>query len=180
MEPKNLLENLSGRGEKLLHYNLDDTEKIFVKLKGTFGEGLVITNKRLYVLKWGWMSGNIIGGRCNGFSFHHIVSLEIKKNLITGTFEVLTPATQNTQKSYWGLREKNAIKSDNVITFQRKKFKLFQEATNIGREMIHKSTSTLINNGKNNLDDLKKLADLRDNGIITEAEFNAKKKSILG
>lgn len=175
----NLIQDLGGRGEKLLVDNLHEKEKVLVKLKGTFGEGLVITDKKLYVLKWGYMAGNLIGGRCNAFEYGSITGLEIKKNLLTGTFEVLTSAMQNAQKSYWGKGNEDAIKSDNIVTIQRQMFDLFQEAVKIGREQISKFHS---GHGRrdSDLSDLEKLAELKEKGIITQKEFNAKKKSILG
>ncbi len=42
------------------------------------------------------------------------------------------------------------------------------------------SSSTSSSNGNSTLDDLEKLADLKKKGILSEAEFEAKKKQILG
>lgn len=178
----NLIQKLDGRGEKLLMENINENEeKVFVKLQGSFGEVLVITDKSLYILKWGFMAGSILGGRCNAFGFNSITGLEIKKGLLTGTFEVLTPATQNTQKSYWGSGSNDAIKSDNIVTFQQNKFNLFQEAVKIGRELINKSYSKSRQNSQEKPDysELEKLAELKEKGIITQGEFEAKKKKIL-
>jgi len=175
----NLLENLGKRGEKILAENLvDKQEKVSVKLKGSFGEAFILTDKRVYILKWGFMAGNLIGGRCNVFEFDRIIGVEIKKGL-TGTLEVLTAANQNTQKSYWGSGENDAIKSDNVITFHSNKFDLFQEGA--------RKTRKLLNNPKSKNEpeiscyvELEKLAELRDKGVVTEEEFNLKKRQILG
>lgn len=177
----NLIQKLDGRGEKLVKANIGE-DKIIVKLKGSFGEALVITDRNLYVLKWGFMAGNFLGGRCMSFGLRNIVGLEIKKGWTTGTFEVLTAATQNAQKSYWGTGSNNAIQSDNVITFQSSMFNLFQEAVKIGRELINKShfqNNQNIPNGTN-YSELEKLAELKEKGIITQEEFNSKKKQILG
>lgn len=180
----NLIQKLDGKGEKLLEENIDQgEEEILVKLKGSFGEGLVLTDKRLYILKWGFMTGNTFGGKCNAFSYNTITGLEIKKGLLTGTFEVLTPATQNAQKSYWGSGENSAAQSDNVITIQRDKFQLFQEATKIGRDFINQhyySKNQPISEKESDYSELEKLAELKTKGIITVEEFESKKKKILG
>jgi len=179
----NLIHNLGNRGERLIEENLHG-DKIIVKLKGSFGEGLVITDKRLYVLKWGFMAGNFLGGRCIDFGYNNIVGLEIKKGWGTGTFEVLTPATQNAQKSYWGTGNNSAIRSDNVVTFQSNKFGLFQEAVKIGRGQLQSLNLQSIHNSQpmpvaSIYSDLEKLAELKNKGIITKEEFEAKKKKIL-
>lgn len=50
----------------------------------------------------------------------------------------------------------------------------------IGQLLSQKNDSSVTNNQKNdNLDDLKKLKDLLDSGIITKKEFEEKKKKIL-
>lgn len=178
-----LVEDLGGRGEKLFDDNISKSEQVVVKVKGSLGEGLVITDKRLYVLKWGFMAGSAFGGRCMAFEFKNISSLEIKKNLLTGTLEVLTAATQNSQnKNYFGTGQNSAIESDNIVTFQGVDFKLFQEVTNIGRDMINKAHNPMQGSAKpdDSLVQLEKLAELKEKGIITEDEFVAKKKQMLG
>jgi hypothetical protein len=176
----NLVYELGSRGESLVRENIHG-DKIIVKLQGSFGEGLVITDKRIYVLKWGFMAGNFLGGRCIAFGFNNIVGLEIRKGWATGTFEILTPSTQNTQKTYWGSGENSAIKSDNIVTFQSNKFQIFQEAVRIGRELIHNPHAQTMQGSapSTNYSDLEKLAELRDKGIITKEEFEIKKKKIL-
>lgn len=131
-----IVQNLGNRGESLLANNISSDETIYVKLKGSLGEGFVVTDKRVYVLKWGYMTGNTFGGRCLAFELRNVTSIEFKKKLATGTVEVLTPATQNAQKSYWGQGANSALKSDNVITFQRSQFKHFQKGVNIARDII--------------------------------------------
>ncbi|MFH1171910.1 MAG: hypothetical protein V1778_05255 [bacterium] len=135
-----LSHDLGRRGEKLLQKNLQANEKVLAKLKGSWGEGLVITDRRLYILKWGFQAGSTFGGRCNAFEYSQIVSLEINKGVMTGTIEVLTPATQNSQKTYWGIGNNSAIRADNIVTFKNRKMsEVFQEATKLGREMISKA-----------------------------------------
>src|SRR5690242_16230811 len=114
---KSLITSLSWRGEKLLKRNIQANEQILLKVKGAFGQGLVITNKMIYILKWGYMTGNIVGGKCISYEFFNITGIHLKKGWLTGTFEILRPATQQSNKGYWSSGEKAAWKSDNIITF---------------------------------------------------------------
>lgn len=170
---KSLIMDLTKRGEKLLASHLGKNEKIIVKLKGSFGEAFVVTEKRIYLLKWGYMSKNLIGGRCMAFEFQNVTGIELKKNLLTGTLEVLSASLQNTQRSYWN----NAYESDNIVTFQRDYFDIFTEATRVARETIAGSQSSA--KPSNDYDELEKLADLLAKKIITKKEFELKKKAIL-
>lgn len=171
----NLLENFDKKGEKIFNENIDSSnERILIKLKSSDGQGLVITSKRLYVMKWGFWGGNTFGGRCNAYEYANIVGIEIKTGWTTGTLEVLTPANQNIKTDMT-----SAIKNDNAVLFPKTKLPEFQEATRIGRELMTKHHSGN-NNSISNLFELEKLAELKDKGIITQGEFDAKKKLILG
>lgn len=174
-----LIEDLGHRGEKILAENLSEGEEIKVKVKGSFGEALVITNKRLYVPKWGFMTGSTLGGRCNAFDFAHITSIELKKGLASGTVEILTAATHNIKANWW---KTETAHSDNIVKFGADKFKVFEEAVRIGREAIREDRAQGVGSGTKDsyLDELEKLSQLKEKGIITEEEFNAKKKQILG
>ncbi|MDD3607284.1 MAG: SHOCT domain-containing protein [Candidatus Moranbacteria bacterium] len=177
-----LINNIGGRGEKILKKSLQDDERVLVKLQGSFGEALVLTDKRLYIVKWGFMAGNTFGGRCNAFEFRSITSVEFKKSLLTGSVEILTPATQNTQKSFWSSNN-STPKADNIVSMQRDKFDIFAEAVKIIRNKISESHTGGITSSINpgaDYTDLEKLAELKEKGIITEEEFQAKKKQILG
>lgn len=175
-----LIENLGSRGEKLLLTNLSNSEEILVKIKGVMGEALIITFKRIYILKWGFMTGNTFGGRCLTFDFKTITGIEMKKSLLTGSFEIISPATQNTQKSYWSGRGRDTISSDNIVSISRNKFDKFQMAANLGRELMSQSQNQSNLNQTDDISKLEKLAELKAKGIITEEEFHAKKRLILG
>lgn len=169
---------------KLLVENLEPDEKVLAKIKGNFGQGFVVTDKHVFILKWGFMAGSMFGGRCIGYAYPNITALEMKKQATYCLVEIFTPANQSNRKlSYWGNDGNNdAIKSENAVTFSRAQpeIKAFQEAIMLARGTMIKTNgsvqSTSISDG---VDQLEKLAELRDKGIITEEEFTTKKKRIL-
>ena len=176
-----LIDNLGGRGEKILKKNLQAGEGLIAKLKGSFGEAFVVTDHNIYVVKWGFMTGQFFGGRCNCYPFQRIVGIEYKKNLISGTVEVLTAANQNIRgMSYWGMGANSAIQSDNAVSFLDRDHKKFQEVVNRARELMTDKLGAVGSGRKDDLDQLEKLAVLKEKGIITNEEFDAKKKMILG
>lgn len=69
-----------------------------------------------------------------------------------------------------------AITDENTITFNKKQQIKFEEI----KSEVEKMISQPMQDKPSELDDLEKLAELRNKGIITEEEFNAKKKQILG
>ena len=91
----------------------------------------------------------------------------------------MSPATQNTNKSYWGTGSNNAIQSTSAVSFIKDKFPLFQEAAMMGRDLI-KSHHGKRNGVDDDITAIEKLAELRDRGILTKEEFETKKKALLG
>jgi len=72
-----------------------------------------------------------------------------------------------------------STRDDNSINFHARNNEKFEEAKKLIEErmaQIRQGTNT----ESSNLNELEKLAELRDKGIITEAEFQQKKKQLLG
>lgn len=64
---------------------------------------------------------------------------------------------------------------ENTVNFYNGKNKDFEEV----KETIEKHISGSSHKAASNLDELEKLASLKEKGIITQEEFDAKKKSLL-
>jgi len=72
----------------------------------------------------------------------------------------------------------NATRDENTIMFNTKQQNAFLELKEKVDHII--ATSRVGTVAQSSLDELEKLASLRDKGIITEEEFNLKKKQLLG
>lgn len=74
-----------------------------------------------------------------------------------------------------------AVKDENTITFgTEEKTREFERAKSIiEQRIIEADNANLTSNNTNDLDHLEKLASLKEKGIISEEEFQAKKKQIL-
>lgn len=135
-----LIQPLGARGEKHLSANMRADEKIIAKLKGQWGEGFVLTDHHIYIVKWGYYAGSLFGGRCISFDYRNVVGLEIKKGLLTGVVEVLSPATQNANLSYWAQNQNSAIRSNHAVAFtSTKKLELFQRAVVLARDQMNRT-----------------------------------------
>jgi len=66
-----------------------------------------------------------------------------------------------------------SVKDENTINFYNNKNKDFEEAKRLIEEKISAGD---VQSNKSDLGELEKLAELKEKGIITEEEFNAKKK----
>lgn len=181
VEHVELVEPLDRQGEALLKANIADGERILVKLQTLSdrgdGEAFVVTDRRIYILKYGWITGHAFGGQCGAYGFNQITGLEIRKRWKAGVLEILTPADRNTQG-------KNPIQADNMLMFVWDiQGEAFQRGVNIARETMQKAlnASTAPAVGQQSAaDEIEKLALLRDKGILTEDEYQAKKRQLLG
>lgn|SRR5487761_1106598 len=179
-----LIMPLKDRGEKLLNQNLSNDENVLVKLQGEFGQALVLTNKRLYVVKWGMQANQTFGGKCIAYEYRNITALEIRKKMVTRYVQILTPATQsNISTSVWDkdINGNNATASDSVVTYNndKKKDALFQEAINLGRQFMNQAHVATASTQTDEVDKLERLAKLKERGLITQEEYQAKKRQLL-
>jgi len=179
-----LIEPLANEGEALVKANIVAGETILVKLPGLCGwqEGVafVVTDRRIYILKWGMFTGHTFGGQCGAYGFNQITGLEIRKQFLGGMLQVLTAANRNTQSIFSG----DMKKADNIVVFNwPRQGEAFQRAVSIAREVMQKAMNAgaaHIVEHESDADEIAKLALLRDKGILTEEEFQAKKRQLLG
>lgn len=75
----------------------------------------------------------------------------------------------------------DATQDENSVMFNKKQLKDFEKIKNAIEEKINEMGQPVSYAAPIDVaDQIKKLADLRDSGILTEEEFSAKKKQLLG
>ena len=85
----------------------------------------------------------------------------------SGAFNSITVATSSGRISFWLMTNRNEVL--NTISDQL-----------IKRQSAHSTTTIKQEIPQSNADELKKYKDLLDSGVISQAEFDAKKKQLLG
>jgi hypothetical protein len=96
-----MIEELPHRLEKALKQTLVPAERVLVKLKGAFDEGLICTDRRVIILKAGIMTGVIFGVDTFQVPYRSVAGAEVNFHLLTGYFELSTAGTQSMPKSFW-------------------------------------------------------------------------------
>lgn len=145
------------------------------EFKGTNGT-LVITENSVQIKKGKrgfFFSGALQGNKTIPYS--SIVAVQFKEVGLTAGFLQLTLTGGSEAKK--GLFQ--AIQDENTISFNTKKTSnIFKEA----KEIIEQKLVSKNSNGStkhSEADELEKYANLRDKGIITEEEFQTKKKEVF-
>ncbi len=121
-----------------------------------------------YMLGGGMLRGDKI------IPYSSIVAVQLKKAGMTAGYLQLTLKGGSEAKS--GLMQ--STKDENSINFHARKNKDFLEAKQKIEEKISQASSMPATSS--GADELEKLASLKEKGIISQDEFDAKKKQILG
>lgn len=130
--PVGLIEELPRRLQKALSEILGSNESVYIKLKGAFKEALVCTDRRVIILKAGFMTGQMFGSSAFQVPYQNITGVQIKKHLVSGYFELSAGGVQNVPTSYWGTGQGSAERRENCVALNRPDhFRKFQEACGI-------------------------------------------------
>jgi len=141
--------------------------------------GSLILTDRGVVIKRGLRGFLLGGGFLRGdktIPYAGIVAVQLKKAGLTAGYIQLTlkGGSESKRGLLQSTRDENSIHFHNVLG--KKNNKLFEEARNLIEERI----STAVSGGSSGINDIRELASLRDEELITQEEFEAKKKKILG
>lgn len=135
--------------------------------------GTLVLTKTGVVIKRGLKGFLLGGGRLRGdktIPYSSIVAVQLKKAGLTAGYLQLTLKGGSEAKA--GLLQ--STMDENTINFHSKN-KVFEKAKGLIEKRIVEPHQT----GTSDLDELEKLAELKDKGIITEEEFQKKKEKIL-
>lgn len=155
----------SKRQLKTLASMLHDDEKILYLTCTSRAWGpvlpylMICTNYRVLIMQKGFIYGNDI----KQIAMDKINTIDYHLSLMYGEFQIIDGAGKETKI--------DKVPKKEVV----KLVKTIQEAMND----YQPQKTTQNNNCNNGINDLKKLKELADEGIITQEEFEAKKKKIL-
>ena len=138
--------------------------------------GTLVLDKRGVTIKRGAKGFMLGGGMLRGdktIPYRSITAVQLKMAGLTAGYIQLS--LQGGREAKGGLFQ--STKDENSVHFYQGKNKQFQEAKAIIEERIEASLGGAP--ATSNLDELKKLAELKEAGVITEDEFEKKKKELL-
>jgi hypothetical protein len=157
-----------------------------MQLKGTHKSILTLYEKKIVIIHSG------AGSRMTGIAGEHsfmikdIIGIEVNKGGTMGSrghifFNHKGLQSSPHNDSNMGFDSLQKVGSKNAVLFKSKdysSFKLFQEKAEKLMGEVGTSSSTIVNE-VSIPDEIKKLSDLKDQGILTEEEFQTKKTDLL-
>lgn len=183
------LTSLDKKAQKALSSALEASEQVLVTQPGE-DAALVATNRRILLCKWGLTSGAMFGNQVNSWDLAHVTGIELRKGMTTKAIVVQTAGAQVVTKfgrmdsgptSVW--EAPNAIflsGGDGEATVATLR-QLISDHHHVGTappaSSVEQATAPSTDDA---VEQIRRFASLRDDGLISEEEFQAKKRSLLG
>jgi len=175
-------EILGGRVKKALEQNKKSNEKVLFCLKGSGGQAIVALDKRLLVIKAGFMAGATFGCRVASFYYKDITSVEVNTGLVNGVIEICTPSNQgNKEKDFWAMdRDRDPWKVSNCIPITKSDLKHYQPYIEKIQNFIDDAKHGKSNSNSSDVaSQIEKLHNLYKSGALTKKEFGDAKKKLI-
>jgi len=176
-----LVENVKGTSRDILEANLSDGEPVFVFMEGVWGQSIVATDRRVLIIKTGLQAGGFgLGKKCKTFPYEHVTSIDCNKGIAMGRIQITAGGTNENRTGFFS----GARVAENMVSFRATQYHKFQVATNRIRKLLEDRRGSLakpvITQQVESIpDQIKKLAELKEAGILTTNEFETKKKELL-
>lgn len=173
------LGSLNRKARKAVGKSLEPDEEVLIAESGEYG-ALVATSKRIFVCKWGITSGAFFASQINSWDLRNVSGIEYRKGMTTKAIVVQAPGTVPVGKfgrmdkgpgSVW--EAPNALFVSNPVDDSVAKLRrLIADHQSPGPRAPMASSDPA--------EQIRSLAALREEGLLTPDEFEAKKRQILG
>jgi hypothetical protein len=175
-----ILDVLDKKAKPAIQAAFAPDEQPKLAIPGEGGSALVATDRRVFVYKRGLTSGSMFGKQVNTWEYSMIAGVEAKRAMSTKTIILQIPGALPVTKvgrldkgpqSVW--EAPNALMA-NVTNFDHAVSTL-RRLVEEGRRITSAPQPT-----SDPVDQVKRWAELRDQGILTEEEFKHQKRKLLG
>lgn len=174
--------NLISLAKNVIHQD----EVLQIALSGMFKEYLIVTDKTLYILKSGFMTGHLTGNGSFIMPLDSVTNTSVDFHLMSGYFTVSTAGMENTQKNFWSQdKQFDPAKSPNTISLGADSKRNFIKASQMINTRLIPAARRAIGQPiesqrtRSSADRIRQYKALLDDGIITQTEFEGKKKQLL-
>lgn len=175
-----LISELPGKLGKAFRDNVDtSTEQVVVSLCPSLGQGIVVTEKRVLIIKAGNVTGKgFFAGSAKSFYFPNISSIDLRVGLTGGHLQISAAGTTEHRDA----KHMDMVQAENSITFWGQYKDVMKQVASIIRERMAgaKSQSGPIASPSSLAAELAQLAKLLESGALTQGQFEAAKKRLLG
>jgi Short C-terminal domain len=166
--------------------SLAPDEQVKLVIHGASNQAIIATDRRALVFKKGFMAGASFGSELSSWAYRNLVGVQIHTGMMSGAVVLQGPGQTGARTSYWKGDDSDPHKAPNAIPLTRPFDAAKKRVAELGRiiddghrteRVAGPATSTTPQESV--ADELRKLADLRAEGVLSEAEFSALKAKLL-
>jgi hypothetical protein len=174
-------DKLKSKVKSAIEENIAPEETIRVIIRGAHGQAMIGTDGRVFVCKPGFMAGATFGAEVTSWGYQNLLGVQAHKGLASGSVVLQGPGQTGQKTSYWKGGKDDPVKAPNAIPVASD-WKQVQSGVALLRQLIddaHQAPAAAGAAPSSAADELRKLADLRSEGILSEEEFVAAKSRLL-
>lgn len=170
---------------KLLDQNLAPGEVVRAIVRGTFKSAAICTDRRVFVSKQGFMGGALFGKKLTSYDYRNLTGVHLETGVISGVFALEGPGITSQDLSYWSQGKGDPGKAPHALALVREDFDQAKAGVALLRQLIADAQQPAYApvpsapTPPDVPDQIRKLGELRDAGLLTTAEFESKKAELL-
>lgn len=166
---------------KALDENLAPGEQVRAIIRGAYDSAMIATDRRAFVFKKGAFGASLFGKKLASYDYRNLTGVQIETGVISGAVALQGGGIEARDLSNYS--KDNARTAPFAIMLSREHFDQAREALPVLRQLISDSqapsTAAAAAPATDVMEQLRKLGELRDAGILTPTEFDAKKAGLL-
>ena len=175
---------LRKRVKRALSDNLSNGEVIQIVIPGANGQAMIGTTTRVFVIKPGLTAGATFGAAVTSWNYANVAGVQVHKGMVSGSVVIQAPGQTGQHSSYWGQGKSDPHKAPNAIPIGGGRWDLVRKNVARLQELIDNAQRPQPNPStpipqSSVADELKKLAELRDSGVLSGGEFEQAKRRQL-
>jgi hypothetical protein len=175
---------LHAKANEVLDENLAPDEKVLVVISGPSNQAIIGTNRRAFVYKKGFMAGATFGSELTSWDYRNLVRVQLHKGMMSGAVVLQAPGQSGTKTNYWKQGDDDPYKAPNAIPVVRP-FDAANEGVAELRRLIAEAhapvpvPASVPPKQRSVSDEIVKLVELRNSGLLTDDEFAVAKTRLL-
>jgi len=177
-----LLTNLTGKLLQAYNDNIAPGESVDVRLQPATGTALIVTDRRVMIIKAGLGTGGGLLGACTkSFPFDRITSVDLRISFLGGHLQLTVAGSVEAQDS----RLMDMMRSENAITFSSEHKEMMKYIANMIRQRTDSSRAHPEGQVPTQIpsasiaEQILQLAELVTLGLVSKDEFELAKKKLL-
>jgi hypothetical protein len=177
---------LHKKAVEAVEETLAPDEVVRLVIHGVSNQAIIATDRRALVFKKGFMAGASFGSELTSWAYRNLVGVQIHTGMMSGAVVLQGPGQSGTRTSYWRSDDSDPHKAPNAIPLTRPFDRARARVAELGRliDEAHRrdreaAPTTRAATAESVAEELRKLADLRAEGVLTDAEFADLKARLL-